>query len=63
MQEGVGLNPSTGYFNGTFFTLTCCKNCIVCLKSPIIITKRPGMAQCLSRLQQNLTQFVYLIAA
>ena len=35
--------PDTGW---TFFTLICCKNCIVCLKRPKIKTKkRPGLAQ------------------
>ena len=29
----VGSNPSTGYWMAmTFFTLICCKNCIVCMK-------------------------------
>ena len=34
----------TGWIFGHFFTLNCCKNCIVCLKRLKINEKRPGLA-------------------
>ena len=41
----MGSNPSTVYWMGmTFFTLICCKNCIVCLKRPKINEKEAGVA-------------------
>ena len=34
-KDVVGSNPGAGYWMDlTFFTLICCKNCIVCLKRP-----------------------------
>ena len=40
----VGSNPSAGYWmDMTFFTLICCKNCIVCLKRPKINKKEAGI--------------------
>ena len=33
----------------TFFTMICCKNCIVCLKRPNINEKEPGMAYFLKK--------------
>ena len=33
----------------TFFTLICCKNCIVCLKRPKITEKRPGLVHFFSK--------------
>ena len=39
----VGSNPSAVYWmDMTFFTLICCKNCIVCLKRPKINEKEAG---------------------
>ena len=40
----MGWNPGTGYWmDMTFFTLICCKNCIVCLKRPKIKEKEAGV--------------------
>ena len=35
--------PNTGWTFGHFFTLICCKNCIVCLKRPKINEKEAGV--------------------
>ena len=43
VQEVVGSNPSAVYWMD-IFTLICCKNCIVCFKTPKINKKRPGLA-------------------
>ena len=41
VQEVVDLNPGAVYWKVmTFFTLICCKNCIVCLKRPKINENR-----------------------
>ena len=36
-------SPYTGWTLGHFFTLICCKNCIVCLKKPKINEKEAGV--------------------
>ena len=36
--------PYTGWTFGNFFTLICCKNCIVCLKRPKTNKKEAGVA-------------------
>ena len=42
----MGSNPGAPYWmDMTFFTLICCKNCIVCLKRPKISEKEAGVAQ------------------
>ena len=47
------LAPHTGW---TFFTLICCKNCIVYLKIPKYIKNRPGLAHFL----KNITVYHFL---
>ena len=40
----VGSNPSARYWmDMTFFTLICCRKCIVCLKRPKINEKEAGV--------------------
>ena len=42
-SEVVGLNPcAISWMDMTFFTLICCKNCVVCLKRPKIKEKEAG---------------------
>ena len=41
-SKGLGFESWHHILDGHFFTLTCCKNCIVCLKRPKINEKRPG---------------------
>ena len=41
VQEVVGQNPSIRY-RWIFFTLICCKNCILCLKKAEIEQKEDG---------------------
>ena len=39
----MGLNPcAISWMDMTFFTLICCKNCVVCLKRPKIKEKEAG---------------------
>ena len=43
-QKVVGWNPGTVYWlDIEFFTLICCRNCILCLKRPKINKKEPGV--------------------
>ena len=44
-SKGRGFESQRRILDGHFFTLICCKNCIVCLKRPKINKKRPGLAQ------------------
>ena len=41
---GCGFESRCRILDGHFFTLICCKNCIVSLKRPKINEKRPGLA-------------------
>ena len=43
-SKGRGFESQHCILDGHFFTLTCCKKCIVCLKRPKINEKRPGLA-------------------
>ena len=44
-REVMGSNPgAVEWLNMKFFTLICCKNCIVCLKRLNINEKRPVLA-------------------
>ena len=52
VSKVVGSNPGAGYWmDMTFFTLICCKNCIVCLKKTKINKKEAGMAHILKKSQ------------
>ena len=43
--RGRGFESRCHILDGRFFTLICCKYCIVCLKKPKInLKKRPGLA-------------------
>ena len=45
LMKVVGSNTGAIYWmDMIFFTLICCKNCIVCLKRPKISKKRLGLA-------------------
>ena len=39
--------------DGHFFTLICCKNCIVCFNRPKINEKRPGLAHFLKKVKKR----------
>ena len=55
VREVVGSNPGSVYWMD-FFALIYRKNCNVCLKSPIINKKRPGLAHFLKMVYNvNLT--------
>ena len=57
-SKGHGLNPSAGYWmEMTFFTLICCKNCIVCLKRPKINEKEAGVGPFLKKNPNSLTYY------
>ena len=45
MFERSWVRIPTPYTRWTFFTLICCKNCIVCLKRPKIYKKRTELAR------------------
>ena len=42
-SEGRGFKSRYCILDGHFFTLICCKNCIVCLKRPKINKKEAGV--------------------
>ena len=42
--KGHGFESQHHMLDGHFFTLICCKNCIVCLKGPKINEKEAGLA-------------------
>ena len=42
-SEGCGFESRCHILDGHFFTLICCKNCIVCLKRPKINEKEAGV--------------------
>ena len=64
VQEVMCSNPGAIYWmDMPFFTLICCKNCIVCLKRPKLNQKRPGLADFKNSLQLNcnLTPFISFV--
>ena len=42
-SKGRGIESQRRILDGHFFTLICCKNCIVCLKRPKINEKEAGV--------------------
>ena len=42
-SKGRGFESQRRILDGHFFTLICCKNCIVCLKRPKINKKEAGV--------------------
>ena len=49
-SKGYEFKSRHHILDGHFFTLICCKNCIVCLKRPKINEKRPGFAHFLKNI-------------
>ena len=43
-ERGRGFNSRGHLLDGNFFTLICCKDCNVCLKSPKLNKKEAGLA-------------------
>ena len=45
--------------DGHFFTLICCKNCIVCFNRPKINEKRPGLAHFFKKSKKTCSNQAY----
>ena len=54
-SRSCGFETQHSVLNGHFFTLFCCKNCIVCLKRPKTNEKEAGLAHFK---KQNIFQYL-----
>ena len=52
-SKGRGFESQRRILDGHFFTLICCKNCIVCLKRPKINKKEAGVGPILKKRKEK----------